>query len=197
MTAPVADGFVGGIFQRLVATLYWHHRGSQHLHAFHVHVLTLNIKGSLIHCAGHVHQCTSGGCCHTVLTCTCLGNDTLLAHLLGKENLTEGIVDFVGTRVVEVFTLEIELTTILLTHTLSKIEWRRASNIVFQQGVILALELLTLQDGEVSFFQILHCLVENLWNVGSSELSVETIFIYLVCHHILYNFLIYDLLFIL
>ena len=57
--------------------------------------------------------------------------------------------------------------------------------------MILTLEFLTLLDGEVGFLQVLHCLVKNLWNVGSSKLTVEAIFVYLVCHHIIYNFTIY------
>ena len=48
--------------------------------------------------------------------------------------------------------------------------------------MILVLELFTLQNGKVSLLQVLHGLVENLWNVSPSELSVEAIFIYLISH---------------
>ena len=192
MTAPVANGLVGGVLQGLVATLHRYDRCAQHPHSFHVHMLALHIKSTLIHGARHIHQRTSRSCCDTVLTCTCLGNDACLAQLLGQENLSQRIVNLVGTRVVEVFTLQIKLTAILLTHALGIVEWGRTTHVILQQGMILTLELLTFQDGKVSFLQILHRLVENLWNVGSSELSVEAILIYLISHvYLLFNYLRY------
>ena len=151
-------------------------------------MLTLHVERTLIHRARHIHECTGGGGGHTVLSGSSFGNDALLAHLLGKENLTERIVDFVGTRVVEVFALQIELAAVLLAHALGIVEWGRTTHIVLQQGVVLAFELLALQDGEVGFLQVLHRLVENLWDVGSAELSVEAVLIYLISRHVYCRF---------
>ena len=98
--------------------------GTQHLHALHIGVLALHIGCPHKHLALHVHQCAHGGCGHTVLSGSRLGDDTCLAHTLGKQNLTDGVVDLVGTGVVQVFALQVELATILLTHSLGKVERR-------------------------------------------------------------------------
>lgn len=45
-----------------------------------------------------------------------------LAHLLGHENLTDGIVNFVCTGMVQVLALQIELASVLLAHALGIIK---------------------------------------------------------------------------
>jgi len=42
---------------------------------------------------------------------TCLGDDALLAHALGEQGLTNGIVDLVRAGVVQVFSLQVYLRT--------------------------------------------------------------------------------------
>ena len=130
MAAPVADGFVGGILQRPVAGLDGTHLGPQHLHPLYVDMLALHVQRSLIHHARHVHQRTHRCRCHAVLAGTRLSDDTLLAHLLGKQYLTDGVVDLVSTRVVKVFAFQVKPTAVFLAHTLGMIERRRASYIV-------------------------------------------------------------------
>jgi len=49
-------------------------------------------------------------CGHSVLSCSCLCNDAVLAHALAQESLPQGIVDLVGACVVEVLTLEVYLS---------------------------------------------------------------------------------------
>ena len=99
------------------------HLGTQHLHTLHVGMLALHIGGTHEHLALHVHQGTDCGCGHTMLSGTCLSDNTRLSHLLGQQNLTDGIIDLVGTRVVQVLTLQIQLTAVLLAHALGEIEW--------------------------------------------------------------------------
>lgn len=52
----------------------------------------------------------------TMLAGARLGDDASLAHLLRQKNLTNGVVDLVGTSVVQVLTLQIQLTAVALTH---------------------------------------------------------------------------------
>ena len=80
-------------------------------------MLALYIQGSLIDHAWHVHQCTHRSGSYTVLSGTGLGNDTLLAHLLGQQNLTDGVVNLVCSSMVQVLTFQIQLTAILLAHS--------------------------------------------------------------------------------
>ena len=85
-------------------------------------MLTLHICSTHKDFALHIHQGTDGGCCHTMLTGSCLGDNTGLAHLLCHQNLADGIVDLVCSRMVQVLTLQIELATIFLAHALGIIE---------------------------------------------------------------------------
>ena len=146
MAAPVADGLRAGIAQRHITRTDGMHLGSQHLHTLHVRVLTLHIGGTHKHLALHVHQRTDRRCGHTVLSGASLCDDAGLAHLLGQQDLADGVVDLVGTRVVQVFTLQIELTAVVFTHALGIVERRRAAHIVLQQLMVLLLELLRLDD---------------------------------------------------
>ena len=123
MAAPVANGFRASIRKSHITRAHRVNGGSEHLHTFNVDMLTLYIGGTHEHFAFHVHKGTYGGCGYSMLTCSCLGNNTGLTHFLCHENLTNGIIDFMSTRMVEVFTFKIELTTIFLTHAISIIKW--------------------------------------------------------------------------
>ena len=73
---------------------------TQQTHPVHVQRLPDGVLFAHEHHTFHIHQCRCGGGCHTVLTGTGLGNEAGLAHLLGKERLTQHIVDLVGAGVV-------------------------------------------------------------------------------------------------
>ena len=75
-----------------------------------------------------------------MLTSTGLCDDTGLAHLLGQQDLSDGVVDFMGTGVVQVLTLQIQFAAILLTHPLGVVQGGGTTHIVLQQGMILAFE---------------------------------------------------------
>ena len=100
MTAPVADGLAAGIAQRHVTRPYGMHLGTQHLHPFHIRVLALHVRCAHKHFALHVHQRTHRRCRHAVLSGSRLGNDARLAHLLRQQNLSDGVVNLMGTCVV-------------------------------------------------------------------------------------------------
>jgi hypothetical protein len=79
---------------------------------------------------------------------------------------------------VEVFSFEVQLTTIALTHSASEIQGRRSADIVTQQLHILLLKLLRLDDGQVFFLQLTYGGVENLWDVCPTKLTVKSFVIY-------------------
>ena len=122
VAAPVAYGLRAGIAQRHVAGAHRVHLGSQHLHALYVGMLALNIGGTHENLTLHVHQGAYRSGSHTVLSGSGFGNDAGLAHLLGHENLTDGVVDFVCTGMVQVLALQIELASVLLAHALGIIK---------------------------------------------------------------------------
>ena len=148
---PCHQGFVHGVFQGFVATFGRHYCGPKHTHTFHINVLSLHIEGSHVDATFHTHQCAGSGCGNSMLSSTCFSNDALFAHTLSKEDLTEGIVDFMSTRVVEIFTLEINLCPIFLTKATSMIEWARATHIIPQELVKFALKVFTINDREIGF----------------------------------------------
>ena len=83
-----------------------------------------------------------------------------------------------SSRVVQVFSFQIKVTTILLAHTLGMIERRRASYIVAEQRHVFFLKLARLDDWQVFLLQVLHCGIENLWHIGTTEFSVKSFFVY-------------------
>ena len=71
------------------------HLCTEQLHAVDIERLTLGVLLTHEDFALHAEQCSGGSGCHAVLTCTGLRDDTGLAHTLGKQGLTEYIVDLV------------------------------------------------------------------------------------------------------
>lgn len=57
----------------------------------------------------HIELGAGGGRGDAVLAGACGSNDAAPAHALGQHGLSDGVVDFVGSTVVEVFSLEINL----------------------------------------------------------------------------------------
>ena len=177
MAAPVADGFVGGVLQRHIATGDGNDGGAEHLHLLHIDALALYVGLTHVDDAFHVHQGADGGCGHTVLSGSGFGDDAALAHAACQQHLPDAVVDFVGTGVVQVFTLEVNPATVLLGQAVCQVEWGRASHVVAQQLVVFTLEVLTLQHLEVGVLQLFYTFVEDFGNVCPAELSVITFFV--------------------
>ena len=107
-----------------------------------------------------------------------LGDDALLAHPARHEDLAHGVVDLVGARVVEVLALEVDGRAVALREPPRPVERARAAYVVAQQGAILLLEILALQNGQIGLLQVGHALVQDLGDIGAAELAVITFLIY-------------------
>ena len=114
MTAPVADRFVSRIFQRHISGSDRDYRSSQHLHFFYIDVLAFNIRFTHVDDTFHIHQCTYGSCSHTVLSRSGFGDDTFLTHASCQQNLPDGVIDLMSTRMIQIFPFQIHFATILL-----------------------------------------------------------------------------------
>ena len=88
---------------------------------------------------------------------------------------------------VQVLALQVQLTAVLLAHTLGVIQWTGATNVVFQQGMVFCLKLFTLNDGQVSLLQVVYTLVEYLGNIRPAKLSVKTSLVSKIIFHIFFN----------
>ena len=139
-------------------------------------------------------QRTHRGCCHTVLTGSCLGNDARLAHLPGQKYLAYGVVYLVRTGVVEVFALEKETASVLLAHAASLIQRRRTAHIVAQQGAVFLLEAVAFDYWKVGLLQVGDAFVEYLGHVGSAKLAIEAFGIYGVFSLVAHNCVVFGML---
>ena len=184
MTAPVADGLIRGIFQCLVSTFYRINLGTQHFHAFYVDVLPCHVRRSHVDSAGHVHQGTDRSSGHTVLAGTGLGNDARFAHFPCQKDLSDGIIDFVSTGVVEVFPFQVEFTTVFFAQSPCMVERRGAAYIIFQQRMVLFAECFALKDGKICLTQIFYGFIQNLGDVCTAEITVIAFFIYMISFHL-------------
>ena len=90
-----------------------------------------------------------------------------------------------STRVVEVFTLQVELAAVFLTHALGKVEWGGSADIILQQGVIFFLEFLAFYYGFVGILQVFYGLVEYLWYVSSAVDAIEAVIVNSIFTHFL------------
>ena len=75
-------------------------------HAENIKGLAFHIHSTHINLAFKTHQCRSRRCGYAMLTGARLSHDTFLTHALSQQNLPKNIVDFVRTRVIEIFTFQ-------------------------------------------------------------------------------------------
>ena len=103
---PVAQGLVDGILEYPGPRGHLYDLGAQHPHPGHVQSLPLGIYLPHVYPALQAEEGADGGRGHPMLTGTGLGNDTFLPHTLDQQTLTQGVVDLVGSGMVQVLPLQ-------------------------------------------------------------------------------------------
>jgi hypothetical protein len=73
---------------------------AQHLDSENVQALATNIFGTHVDDALHTELGAGGSGSDAVLASTSLSNDSFLTQSLGEQDLTDGVVDFMGSSVV-------------------------------------------------------------------------------------------------
>ena len=130
---PVTHGFVQCVFQGTAAAFHGHDGRAQQFHAVDVGALAFHIFTAHVHHTFQTVARADGSCCHPMLASTGFGNDARLAHSFGEHGLAYGVVDFVGTRVIQVFAFQEDLRPTLLTaHTGGVVDRGRATDKVLQ-----------------------------------------------------------------
>ena len=125
---PVAHGLVECVFERLAARFDRHHGGAQQFHAVDIGALALDVFAAHVdHTFQAITRADRGGG-HAVLSGAGLGDDARLAHAFGQHGLADGVVDLVRTRVVEVFTLEVNLRAAQFTAGARRVVDRRGAS---------------------------------------------------------------------
>ena len=117
------------------------HFRAQHLHPEDIRLLPLDIDCAHIDHAVEAEPGAGGRGRDAMLSGAGFGDDALLAHPAGEQDLAEHIVDLVRAGVVELVALEIDLGPAeLFGQPLGEIERARAPDIVLEQVVELGLE---------------------------------------------------------
>ncbi len=121
------------------------HLGAEHVHAKHVRLLPLDIDGAHEHDAFEPEAGAGGRGRDAMLAGAGFGDDALLAHAAGEQNLAEHVVDLVRAGVIELVALEIDFgaaiparggghPTHMLGHALGIIKRARAADIMRVQA---------------------------------------------------------------
>lgn len=130
MNNPGPERLVDGVTECSGAGLDRDDLGTEELHSEDVEGLAADIFGAHVDGALHAELCAYGCSGHTVLACTGLGDDFGLSEAASDQNLAEGVVDLVGTSVVEILTLEPDVGTVaVLGEALGKMELARAAHV--------------------------------------------------------------------
>ncbi len=154
---PHFQGLVHGFLEGALAAHGRMHAGAQHLHAGHVEVLADDVHLAHADDAFQAHEGGAGRGAHAMLARAGLGDDAGLAHAFGQQALADGIVDLVGSQMVEVFALEPDLRAAQLLAEVAAVEDRAGTTGKMQQQALhLAREFgvgQSLLEGLVQFVQ--------------------------------------------
>ena len=143
---PVSQRFVDGVLENTRSLSYFDNLGTKQPHTRHVQRLAAGIDLTHVDAALEAEQCADRCGRDTVLTGAGLRDDAGLAHALDQQRLAQRVVDFVGTGVVEVLTLEEDtgVESGLLVESFGEArrlgEFRRTADILFVEPLELCLE---------------------------------------------------------
>ena len=106
---PVAQRLVHGVLEGAGAGGDRDDLGAEQLHAEDVGLLAVDVGGAHVHHALHAEARGHGGAGHAVHAGAGLGDDALLAHAPGQQDLADAVVDLVRAGVVQLLALQIDL----------------------------------------------------------------------------------------
>ena len=130
MTQSRSASFMASL-RVLRARLHRHDLGAEHLHAEDVRLLPLDVDGAHVDDAFEAEAGAQRRRGDAVLAGAGLGDDALLAHAPGEQDLAEHVVHLVGAGVVQLLALEVDLGAAeMLGQALGEIERARPADIV-------------------------------------------------------------------
>ena len=128
---PVPDGFTHRFFQCPAARGHRAHLGTHQLYAEDVQRLAPDIFLSHVDNALKPQLGTNCGRSHPMLPGPGLGDDASLAHAVSEQALSQGVVDFMGAGVGQVFSFQENTgATGVLAQPFREIQGRRPARIV-------------------------------------------------------------------
>lgn len=106
---PIAHRFVDGVAESFGAAGNRSHFSAEETHTEDVGLLTTDIFGAHVDDTREAEVSTGGGGGDTMLAGAGFGDDPFFAHAEGEEGLSDGVIDFVGAGVIDVFAFEPDL----------------------------------------------------------------------------------------
>ena len=104
-----------------------------------------------------------------MLACAGLGDDAGLAHLFRQQHLTQHVVDLVGSGVVQVLTLQVNLCSAqIFRHALRVVQSRGPSRVIIQKLCQLPVKFRVVLIVIVGLFQLNHCIHQCFRNILAS-----------------------------
>ncbi len=151
------EGRVDGILEGSGAAGDADDGGAEDLHPAHVRRFLLDVHLAHVDVTLQAEQRRCGGQGHPMLTRAGLGDDLLLAHPLGEQHLSDAVVDLMGTGMVEILTLEVDLCpTDCFAEAFGVIDRGGAPHVVVQQVAQLGQEDRVLDDLLVGAGHLVH-----------------------------------------
>ncbi len=151
---PVAHGFIHCVFKRGRAAFNRHDFRAQNFHAKNIGSLAADVFFAHEYFAFHAEKRRDGGCRHAMLSCAGFGNDFLFAHSAGQKRLSQRIVDFMRTGMIQILALEINFCAAQgFGQSLGIIKWCRAAGIFTPVPVKLPGKGLIFPEDFISLFQ--------------------------------------------
>ncbi len=131
---PIAQSFVDRVFQSLAAGFDPDDFSAEQPHAENVQRLPPHVFSAHVNHALQTRPGANRRCRHSVLTGSGFSDDAAFAHSPGQQNLSERVVDFVSARVIQVFSLQVNLRAAQMSgQTFGKSNRRRPPDEFAQQ----------------------------------------------------------------
>jgi len=169
---PVAQGGVDGVLQGAGSGFDGYHLGPEQVHATDVVRLAHHVLGAHEDDALEPQHGGGRGRGHAVLAGPGLGQEHLFAHVLGEQALAHGVVDLVGSGVVQILTLQPQVEPQLLRQVGAAVERRGPADVIGQQVVQFLLKRFARHDGPHGLFQFQKRRHEELGDELSAEIAV-------------------------
>src|SRR5690606_36286379 len=186
---PVTHCLVGRIFQSHTSTGRRNDRGAQDAHTLDVGTLALHVYLPHVDDTLHSHQCAYRRGSNAMLSGTCFGNDLLFSQPLRQQNLPDGIVHFVRTRMTKIFPFKIDRGLEGFREPCCLIKRRGPTYIVAQQLVELLAKSLVLKNRKVVGPKLFHIGIKHFRNVCAPKFPVVSTCIGVITHNSVFSVL--------
>ena len=172
---PVAHRFIHGFLEGGLSGGDGTDFGTHEPHAGHVQCLSLHVHLAHVNDALHAEPGADGGGGNAVLAGTSFCDDAFFTKAAGENDLTERVVDLVGSGVEQVFTFQIDFRAAeLFGPAFCEIEWGRAAGVVSEEVIEFGVERGIRLGGGVGDGEILQRRHERFGYEHSTKLTEMT-----------------------